>query len=139
MNTKAILIGLNDRNVLQEGWYGLEKSPEGLLYRASSPRAEWKIAGFSGRIQLTLLLAARPEHAGKPLQATISTETGSKFELRLGTNQWTTRNGELNLPADGKMALEIHTPWSPHQLYQNGDARSLGILLSALHIRPVVG
>ncbi|MEW6238123.1 MAG: hypothetical protein AB1656_22265 [Candidatus Omnitrophota bacterium] len=135
MNTKAILIGLNDRKVLQEGWYGLEKSPDGLLYRASSVRAEWKIAGFGGRIRLTLLLAARPEHVGKPLQATVSTETGTKFEFQLGTNQWTTRNGELILPADGKIALEVYTPWSPHQLYQNGDARSLGILLSALHIR----
>ena len=41
--SQIITVGINDRNALEEGWYGLEKSPEGLVYRASAREALLKV------------------------------------------------------------------------------------------------
>lgn len=131
MKRQIILAGVNDRLVFTEGWYGLEKSPEGILYRASSAQATCKFS-TSGKIRLTFLLSARPEHTGAPLA--VHLKIGDQFidSFELQVNPWTIRQSEFHLPDDTILTIVAQNPWSPDKIYRNGDARSLGILLSAL-------
>lgn len=128
-------MGINDRKVLKEGWYGLEKSPEGLVYRASSREAVLKLPFARQRVQITLLLSARrPKNAAEPLKGMVSSSTGSDFMFELATDLWTVRRGSLDVGEDRLVHIQVANPWSPDQLYRNGDTRSLGILLSAAHL-----
>gem|GEM_PF-6759960 len=133
MSTNWIVIGLNERSFLGEGWYGLEKSPEGLLYRAATRKATIH-SPLSGQVNMILLLSARPEHSGAPLRVTVSAGNTSRFSFELTTNHWTTRGGEFFLDENCPITIETHNPWSPDSLYGNADLRALGILLSAARI-----
>lgn len=112
-----------------DGWYGIERSPEGVVYRASRKRARLKAPG-TGEADLILCLSARPGHAGEPLRAAV-TVGGAGFGFSLGTNGWTTRRGRLRLEEGVPVEIEVLNPWSPGSLYGNGDIRSLGILLAS--------
>jgi hypothetical protein len=138
MRRKIILIGKNDIGFLDDGWYGLEKSPEGLFYRASSPEAWICIPDIlTGQVSVSLILAARPEHCGHPIEVEILSDESHSFTFQLETNNWSTRSGVLDMGKSQKMAIKTHTPWSPDNLYKNGDMRSLGILLNAIRIEPL--
>ena len=132
----VITVGINDRKVLEEGWYGLEKSPEGLVYRASTREALLKVPFAHQRVHVTLLLSARAKDAKEPLKGIVSTSAGTDFTFELATNHWTVRRGSLDVGEDRLIRVLVYNPWSPGQLYKNGDERSLGILLSALHVLP---
>ncbi len=134
IDSHVITVGNNDRLALEEGWYGLEKSPEGLVYRASSREALLRIPFALQRVQVTLLLAARPEHTHEPLKGLVSTSAGTDFLFELTTNHWTVRQGFLETGEDRLIRILVYNPWSPGQLYANGDERLLGILLSAVHV-----
>lgn len=134
MSSILILAGINDRTVLDEGWYGLEKSPEGILYRASSPKSTFIIPVLNPSILLTFLLAGRPEHTGEPLSFTITSNDSTLADFQLNTNHWTTRQVNVSLKNEQRIHLKVKNPWSPDNIYKNGDVRSLGILLSAIRI-----
>jgi len=133
--SQIITVGINDRNALEEGWYGLEKSPEGLVYRASAREALLKVPFTRQRVHVTLLLSARrPRDAAEPLKGMVSTSEGTDFTFELATNAWTVRRGSLDIGEDRLIRILVYNPWSPDTLYKNGDTRSLGILLSAVHV-----
>jgi hypothetical protein len=133
---QCINVGINDLHIFQDGWYGLEKSPEGLLFRASSSQATLKFEGMEGRCKIILLFSARPEHTGEPLCGSVygNCDEGSTFEFSIDTNRWCVREGMVDLDPNGLIHIQIKNPWSPDALYQNGDARSLGLMLSAVRI-----
>ncbi len=133
MSTKWIVVGLNERNFLGEGWYGLEKSPEGMMYRASSKTAQIECS-LSGSAKVVFHLSARPEHVGESLRVAVSTGEQDGFTFELVSNQWTTRTGELVLEKNVPITLHVENPWSPGALYENADLRSLGILLTAMRM-----
>ncbi len=132
--SQIITVGINDCNALEEGWYGLEKSPEGLVYRASAREALLKVPFTRQRVHVTLLLSARPEHTDEVLKGIVSTSAGADFTFELATNTWTVRRGSLDIGEDRLIRILVYNPWSPDTLYKNGDTRSLGILLSAVHV-----
>lgn len=130
---RIICMGYNDLRILGDGWYGVEKSPERILYRASAPLAEIRVPA-RGQIKLGLLLSARPEHAGEPLRGLVRGENESGFDFTLFSNYWTFRNGFVVPDSKRTIRIAVQNPWSPDSLYNNGDARALGILLSAIRI-----
>jgi len=132
--SQIITVGINDCNALEEGWYGLEKSPEGLVYRASAREALLKVPFSRQRVHVTLLLSARPEHTGEVLKGIVSASAGADFTFELAANTWTVRRGSLDIGEDRMIRILVYNPWSPDTLYKNGDSRSLGILLSAVHV-----
>ncbi len=134
MSSILILAGVNDRSVFDEGWYGLEKSPEGILYRASLPNSTIMIPIKNSSMLLTFLLAGRPEHTGEPLSFTIMSNDSTIADFQLTTNHWTTRQVDVSLNNEQLIHLKVKNPWSPDNIYKNGDVRSLGILLSAIRI-----
>lgn len=130
-----ILPGFNDLRIFQDGWYDLEKSPEGILFRSSFPQATMQLPWPRQNIVLSLFVSARPEHAGKPLQVKIETfDKSSHFLFSLYTNGWTIRSGALRLDETGRICINCENPWSPNQLYHNGDVRLLGIMLSGIRL-----
>ncbi len=131
-----ILVGYNERPYLGDGWYGLEKGPGGMLYRASSKKAEIHVP-LEGYVELSLLFSARPEHTGGLFEASVVGDAGSYFDIELAANGWSTRQGELVLDQDRPILIDTLTPWSPDTIYKNGDARSLGMLLNAVRITPI--
>ncbi|MGI6455252.1 MAG: hypothetical protein ACOX5R_06460 [bacterium] len=135
--SRIICAGFNDLQVLQKGWYGVERSPEGIYFRASSAHAEIPCTGLKGKLNLTLFLSCRAEHTRQPLQVNIFTTKEDSVRWNLNTNHWTTRTGTLERVENGIIHIEVENPWSPDALYQNGDVRSLGILLSAIRLEPV--
>ncbi len=135
--SQIILAGFNDNRALVEGWYGLEKSPKGLLYRATSRNAEIKTRLPHGPVQCTLFVSARPEHTGENLIVTVSSDDKKRFQFNLHTNQWTTRTGKLILDESRTITIETDNPWSPDRIYNNGDARALGIMLNAIRLDPI--
>jgi hypothetical protein len=130
---RIICMGYNDVRFLGEGWYGLEKSPENILYRASAPLAEIYVATRRA-VELSLLLSARPAHVGEPLRVSVQGEAGSRFDCTLDYNGWTLRKGWVVPDSEGMVRFLAQNPWSPDRLYDNGDARALGILVSAIRI-----
>lgn len=126
--------GVNDLHDFADGWYGLQRSPEGLLFRSTSAHARLKITGFSGLASVSLLISARPEHTGFPIQGVVTCGEDSSFAFQLTTNHWTLREGNLTLQPNSIIDLHITTPWSPDKIYHNGDARQLGIMVSAVRI-----
>ncbi len=126
-------MGLNERDFLGDGWYGLEKSSEGILYRAASRIAKIDTP-LSGLSTLVFLLSARPEHVGEPLKVTVSSGSESTSGFELHTNHWTTRSVDLTLEEGQPITIEAHNYWSPDKVYGNADLRALGILLSAVRI-----
>lgn len=135
--SQIILAGFNDKKPLLDGWYGLEELPKGLLYRASSRKAIIKTKLPTGPIRCTLYLTARPEHTGEELFVTVSSGEDSRFQFSLNTNQWTARSGQLILDASRIITIETDNPWSPDRIYNNGDARALGIMLNTIRIDPM--
>ncbi len=134
-NSRIISLGINDLHAINDGWYGLEKSPERVYFRASAPLAELTLPIEGIRVDLSLYLAARPEHAGEPLEASVFNSTAdSGFTFILETNGWSIRSGSVIINQDKKIQIIIKNPWSPDRLYNNGDSRSLGVLLSAVRI-----
>ncbi|MDX9753307.1 MAG: hypothetical protein RBU29_05060 [bacterium] len=134
MKRKIILIGKNEFGSLGEGWYGLEHSPEGVWYRASAPKAEIHLPTPFETVTLSLLVTARPSHTGQPLEVEITSGESGRFAFTLESNLWTIRKGVLDGNGGTTLQIRVKNPWSPDRLYQNGDARSLGILLSAIRI-----
>lgn len=137
IDSRILCTGQNDAVAFVEGWYGLQRSPEGLLFRSSAAKARLKLLDIGGPVRLILLLSARPEHTRKPLKGRVTSGTHSSFPFELTTNQWTTREGVLEVGEDSIVTIEVDNPWSPDRLYKNGDARSLGIMLSAIRISPL--
>ncbi len=131
---RLINAGINDLPIFHKGWYGLEKSPEGILFRASSADARLKIPDVQGRCKMCLLFSARPEHTGEPLRIIVKGANGSSFDFTVSTNHWSLREGTIQLDESGIIQFHIENPWSPDTLYHNGDVRSLGIMLSAIRI-----
>lgn len=130
-----ILIGKNDQRHLIKGWYGIERSPEGIYYRASKPRALF-VPCREGVTHVTLLLSARPEHTGMPLEVSLHSGESGRGSFTLCCNGWTTRTAEIFIQPNVPVVIEIKNPWSPDSLYHNGDIRALGILLSAIRFSP---
>ncbi len=126
-----VCAGYNDLQWLNEGWYGVEKSPEGILYRASGPVGVLRFP-WEGRVMLSLYLSARPEHSGEPLRVLVKSQDDAGFYFTLVTNGWTLRRGSVVLGKERKIRIEAQNPWSPDSIYNNGDARSLGILLCGI-------
>lgn len=130
-----ILPGERGCDAFVEGWYDLERSPEGMLFQASSRRATLKLVGAQGRVEVALLIAARPEHARQPLRLRLRGVDGLPLSWTLETNGWTVRGGEIDAGEEGMLQLEALNPWSPDALYCNGDARLLGVMLGAARWR----
>lgn len=128
-----ILSGKNEDPYLGDGWYGLERSPEGILYRAAKPQAHLSIP-VEGKIELTLYISARPEHTKIPFLCDILVDQQKQAEFTLSSNNWVTRVIELSLIKDSTIEFQTTTPWSPDKLYQNGDIRALGMLMSSIRI-----
>ena len=131
---RFILVGNNEASFLGEGWYGLEKSPDHFYYRACGPLATIHLPGMKQRIRLSLILSARPEHAGEPLRVEVCSSSEEVWHLTVETNQWAVRTGELMLDSRANVEFRCLNPWSPDQIYKNGDVRSLGFLLNAMRI-----
>ncbi|MGC9328992.1 MAG: hypothetical protein ACP5I1_15255 [Candidatus Hinthialibacter sp.] len=130
---QIICFGYNDLRMLGDGWYGVERSPEGILYRSSGPSAEF-FTLISAPVSLSLIASARPEHAGESLKGAIKGQENSGFEFILETNGWTVIHGSV-IPGESRaLRLSVENPWSPDRLYHNGDARALGILVSAVRM-----
>ncbi|MBI1389655.1 MAG: hypothetical protein GC154_14550 [bacterium] len=130
--SRLILMGKNDQSYLGEGWYGVERSPEGILFRATARRAVLRLPYPGQRIELGVYVSARPLHAGEPLRFTVNCGETAAHTWELTTNGWTVRKGIVEVPESGEVALEALNPWSPDALYHNGDARLLGLLLASL-------
>lgn len=128
-----ILFGHNDAGALGEGWYDAERSPDGVLYRAMQPRAEL-IAPGEGRWRMVLYASARAEDTGEALKIVCGNDTA--HPLAFATNGWTTRMCDVQCEANRTVELLVMNPWSPDGLYRNGDARSLGALVSAVRWLP---
>ena len=103
------------------------------MYRAASRKAELLLPVVRGRVRLVFLVAARPEHTKTPLHTKVTAENESGFCFALSVNPWTTRWGELDLESE-RITVTTENPWSPDRVYDNGDLRALGILLSAIRI-----
>ncbi len=134
MNERILLAGYFDHKIFRDGWYDVERDPVGIIFRASGPRANVYHGCEKGRYSLHLLLTARPEHSGEPLRGKISCGNSS-LAFSLKHNLWSVRSGNLELEEE-ELTIEVKNPWSPDRLYKNGDVRSLGILLSAIHLMP---
>jgi len=134
MARKIILIGKNEFGFLGDGWYGLERSPEGIWYRAAAPVAEIHLPVQFEKVSISLHVSARPQHTGKPLDVEITAGTGPLFLFCLQSNHWTIRSGLMDLTSNNTLRIHTKNPWSPDLIYHNGDARSLGILLNAIRI-----
>lgn len=130
---RIICMGYNDLRCLGEGWYGLEKSPENILYRASAPFAEIQVVTRK-TVELSLFLSARPDHVGEPLHGSVQGEAGSEFDFTLFHNGWALRKGIVVPDAERTIRIVAQNPWSPDRLYDNGDSRALGFLVSAIRI-----
>ena len=69
--------------------------------------------------------------------------SGEYFYYKRGFSQMEPEHQPLDNRTDtgasqnGIIHIEVENPWSPDALYQNGDVRSLGILLSAIRLEPV--
>ncbi len=136
---RLICVGYNDRRIFGNGWYGLEKSPRGILYRASTPYAELQVSDV-GKLDIGMMITARPEHCGEPLRVTLQSgklsdsASLSEMHIVLETNGWVIREGTLLVGDDRIIRILTQNPWSPDRLYRNGDVRSLGILISSIRI-----
>ena len=137
MVRKIILIGKNEINNLGDGWYGLEKSPEGMYYRAASPTAAILLPLGMKKISLSMILSARPQHAGEPLRLEIFSKPNSYFKFSLETNIWSICHGELDVEGCSEILVKTKNPWCPDNLYHNGDTRALSILLNAVRIEDI--
>ncbi|MBN2326792.1 MAG: hypothetical protein JXR73_06535 [Candidatus Omnitrophica bacterium] len=130
---QIICFGYNDLHMLGDGWYGVERSPEGILYRSSAPAAEF-FTPNPEQVSISLIASARPEHAGEALKGSIKGQDNSGFEFILETNGWTVIKGSA-IPGKARtLRLNVENPWSPDRLYHNGDARALGLLVSAIRM-----
>lgn len=136
MESLMIVMGTNETPWLGEGWDGLERSPAGMLYRAARENAWLQLPPASGG-EIKLLLSARPEHAKAPLRWSVRCGGHRHEGKALAWNGWVIRCLALG-PVQEGIWLETHNPWSPDQLYQNGDARQLGLLVSAICWQPAV-
>lgn len=131
-----ILSGKNEAPYLGDGWYGLERSPEGILYRAAKPKAFLTLP-VEGKTELTLYCSARPEHTNTPFECFFLVDGDKRAEIALNSNNWVTRMVELTLTKDSTIEIHTKTPWSPDTLYQNGDIRALGMLVSSIRVNDI--
>lgn len=128
-----ILSGKNERPYFGDGWYGLERSPEGILYRAAKPHAYLSLP-VTEKIELTLYISARPEHTHIPFKANILVDGNQQAEISLTSNNWTTRVIQLTHAKKSQIELQTLTPWSPDTLYHNGDIRALGMMVCSIRV-----
>lgn len=134
MSRNIILIGKNEINNLGDGWYELEKSPEGMYYRAASSAAGILVPPGMKMISISLITAARPQHTGEPLRVEVFSKINSYFKFSLETNMWTICHGELDVEGCTEIIIKTKNPWSPDNIYHNGDTRALSIMLNAVRI-----
>ncbi|MDP8243645.1 MAG: hypothetical protein P9L94_06160 [Candidatus Hinthialibacter antarcticus] len=133
-HSKIILMGQDDATFLGYGWFGVERSPEDVLFRAAGKQAIFRLPLTADRVELAFLAAARPLHAGEPLQFGINRDGERLITWTLHTNGWTVRCGVIERYSGEDLMLEADNPWSPDKLYQNGDSRLLSVLVSSIRV-----
>ncbi|MBZ0256477.1 hypothetical protein K8I31_10465, partial [bacterium] len=106
--------------------------PEELLFRAAGKQAIFRLPLHSENIELAFLATARPLHAGEPLQFGVNRDGERILTWLLHTNGWTVRSGVIRNYAGEDLMLEADNPWSPDNLYNNGDSRLLSVLVSSI-------
>lgn len=129
-------MGKNDRESLGDGWYGAERSPEGILFRATGPVAGIRLVGNFDRAEISIFAAARPEHAGEDLVVELRQKQSVLARMEWSLNQWLIRRAGIEFDPGDELTIYIVNPWSPDALYENGDARQLGLMVSAIRAAP---
>lgn len=131
-HSKIVLMGQDDVSFLGYGWFGVERSPEDVIFRAAGKQAIFRLPLRSERIELAFLAAARPLHAGEPLRIGVNRDGERLITWTVQTNGWTVRSGEIKDYSGEDLMLEADNPWSPDALYKNGDSRLLSLLVSSI-------
>ncbi len=130
--TKIILIGQDDAPYFGYGWFGVERSPEEMLFRAAGKQAIFRLPLTADKIELALMAAARPIHTGEPLQVGLNRDGERLITWVVETNGWTVLSGTLDKYQGEDLMLEADNPWSPDVLYKNGDSRLLSLMVSSM-------
>lgn len=128
----AVIVGRLGEQQFVEGWH--ERELDGrysIPYRASSGSALIVLRGVEGARRLNLLLSAPVGLHGEPFKAHL-TFNQEKVAVPLSLDQWVFRSFPLEITQE-LLQIRVEAPAViPDQVLGNGDARPLGIFLSAI-------
>lgn len=136
MNVNRFYVfGFNERSILGEGWYDLERLGDGPPFRVTSARATLILPKF-GLQELALICCARTKTTGQPLQVDLVDPRGQVTRMDLCSEAWHIRRYIPPEPGQPLEYLEIlvRNPWSPNRLLGSSDRRLLGLFVSAIRL-----
>lgn len=149
--SEICLIGINDSDILLEGWHERQTHvPTGLVYRASQKNASFKLSlpkRMPKEPRLNILSASSPSLWGGSLRGTVLCCGLTLGDFSIETDFWRVISFPLNEvfhaypkipppigadnPENLTFSIIIENPFVPHIYLKNGDFREMGICLSA--------
>ncbi|CAN5423499.1 hypothetical protein BH09SUM1_BH09SUM1_03780 [soil metagenome] len=129
----SIVVGRYGELQLEKGWHEREADGRfGIPYRASGAEADIVLRAVPGAQRLNLLVSGPVGVVGHPLEVRLVFNR-KKFELPLPIDGWVLRSFPLEVKRETlKIRVEMSSPIVPDLILRNGDARPLGLFLSAI-------
>nr|HPO10712.1 hypothetical protein [bacterium] len=129
------VFGFNERPILGEGWYDLERLGDGPPFRATSGKATLILPKFDLR-ELVLICCAQTKITGEPLQVDLIDPRRQVTQMEISSDAWHIRRYVPPEPGQSLEYLEIfvRNPWSPNRLLGSPDRRRLGLFVSAIRL-----
>ncbi len=132
---RVFLFGVNERPLLEHGWYDPERCGEGPLFRATAAKARLTLPKKPIE-EIALICGAPVRSLGRPLRAALIDPWERSTPVVVSWDAWHMRR--YRPPSSGSLVefldIVIEDPWSPSRLFGSTDRRILGLWVTAIRL-----